>query len=434
MKGEKLYELLDLLDDNLVMESAEVKRGVWRRRLAIVAAIVAAAVLVWFVTTEPVRHPRQDVGGEAGVLQDGAYYVFAGSGFPGPDEARVPQGIFRYVPGEGKEQLVSYQAHRMDVLFSCWGVNTHSLYYVDIDTNALWRQDLTTGEETLLYTAPGPEEPEAELGVGDLWNYFAHGEELELTYDVALFLNQVGEDTVTLTYRYPDGKTTDTVVLDSRTGALLSQTAQRENGYPLWLGERCIEVVYVDHPEGFTYPGWEEDVELNQYHWTELQEDGRSLLPPGTMGAGEQAAIEIPGGLLIGYASKNRFDEAGNYLCDATGYLLLTPAGRDYILPEPEDPEDSTRDYLAVADGWLYFTNRTWAALDNGGRRQEWSLWARQLETGEEVLVQNECGPLRLITDGTWCYLSDGNTTDCYRLEHDGQGRPCGLTLVEETI
>lgn len=296
MKGEKLYELLDLLDDNLVMESAEVKRGVWRRRLAIVAAIVAAAVLVWFVTTEPVRHPRQDVGGEAGVLQDGAYYVFAGSGFPGPDEARVPQGIFRYVPGEGKEQLVSYQAHRMDVLFSCWGVNTHSLYYVDIDTNALWRQDLTTGEETLLYTAPGPEEPEAELGVGDLWNYFAHGEELELTYDVALFLNQVGEDTVTLTYRYPDGKTTDTVVLDSRTGALLSQTAQRENGYPLWLGERCIEVVYVDHPEGFTYPGWEEDVELNQYHWTDLQEDGRSLLPPGTMGAGEQAAIEIPGG------------------------------------------------------------------------------------------------------------------------------------------
>ena len=39
MKGEKLYELLDLLDDNLVMESAEVKRGVWRRRLAIVCLL-----------------------------------------------------------------------------------------------------------------------------------------------------------------------------------------------------------------------------------------------------------------------------------------------------------------------------------------------------------------------------------------------------------
>lgn len=93
MKGEKLYELLDLLDDNLVMESAEVKRGVWRRRLAIVAAIVAAAVLVWFVTTEPVRHPRQDVGGEAGVLQDGAYYVFAGSGFPGPMRPGPPGNL-----------------------------------------------------------------------------------------------------------------------------------------------------------------------------------------------------------------------------------------------------------------------------------------------------------------------------------------------------
>ena len=62
MKGEKLYELLDLLDDNLVMESAEVKRGVWRRRLAIVAAIVAAAVLVWFVTTEPVRGQGRPCG------------------------------------------------------------------------------------------------------------------------------------------------------------------------------------------------------------------------------------------------------------------------------------------------------------------------------------------------------------------------------------
>ena len=31
MKGEKLYELLDALDDTLVLESAEVKRTTWRR-------------------------------------------------------------------------------------------------------------------------------------------------------------------------------------------------------------------------------------------------------------------------------------------------------------------------------------------------------------------------------------------------------------------
>lgn len=240
MKGEKLYELLDLLDDNLVMESAEVKRGVWRRRLAIVAAIVAAAVLVWFVTTEPVRHPPAGRGGRGrGAARTGPTMSLRAAASPGPMRPGPP-GNLPLCAGEGKEQLVSYQAHRMDVLFSCWGVNTHSLYYVDIDTNALWRQDLTTGEETLLYTAPGPEEPEAELGVGDLWNYFAHGEELELTYDVALFLNQVGEDTVTLTYRYPDGKTTDTVVLDSRTGPFCPRQRRGRTGIPCGWGSGAL--------------------------------------------------------------------------------------------------------------------------------------------------------------------------------------------------
>ena len=63
MKGEKLYELLDALDDTLVLESAEVKRTTWRRRLALVAAVVAVNAAAWFFTTEPVRHPREDVGG-----------------------------------------------------------------------------------------------------------------------------------------------------------------------------------------------------------------------------------------------------------------------------------------------------------------------------------------------------------------------------------
>ena len=54
MKGEKLYELLDALDDTLVLESAEVKRTTWRRRLALVAAVVAViAFVVNFVTQPP---------------------------------------------------------------------------------------------------------------------------------------------------------------------------------------------------------------------------------------------------------------------------------------------------------------------------------------------------------------------------------------------
>ncbi len=75
------------------MESAEVKRGVWRRRLAIVAAIVAAAVLVWFVTTEPVRHPRQDVGGRGRGAAGRGPTMSLGSGFPGPMRPGSPGNL-----------------------------------------------------------------------------------------------------------------------------------------------------------------------------------------------------------------------------------------------------------------------------------------------------------------------------------------------------
>ena len=39
-----------------------------------------------------------------------------------------------------------------------------------------------------------------------------------------------------------------------------------------------------------------------------------------------------------------------------------------------------------------------------------------------------------LVTDGTWCYCTNGSTTDCYRLDWDGQGRPTGLVLVESAL
>ena len=51
MKGEKLYELLDALDDTLVLESAEVKRTTWRRRLALVRALALGGQL--YLLDEP---------------------------------------------------------------------------------------------------------------------------------------------------------------------------------------------------------------------------------------------------------------------------------------------------------------------------------------------------------------------------------------------
>ena len=54
------------------------------------------------------------------------------------------------------------------------------------------------------------------------------------------------------------------------------------------------------------------------------------------------------------------------------------------------------------------------------------------LETGESY----EVSPTYIyfaVTDGNWFY-SYGDYTNCYQLEYDDQGIPCGLTLIESNI
>ena len=50
------------------------------------------------------------------------------------------------------------------------------------------------------------------------------------------------------------------------------------------------------------------------------------------------------------------------------------------------------------------------------------------------MLIEDNLWGNQVVTDGTWCYLSDEITTTCCRLDWDGQGRPCGLTVVEEGL
>lgn len=403
VKGEKLYELLDALDDTLVLESAEVKRTTWRRRLALVAAVVAVIAAVWFFTTEPVRHPREDVGGQIGVIQDGAYYVYAGSGVPAPKEARPPQGLVRYVPGQGKEVLVPYRDHRLDISGPVWGLNAQGLYYIDGAENQLWRLDLTTGEETLLYEAPTLSPGRWDRQDRPLWETLL--EDIHDTaYDAALFLDQVTEDTVTLTYRYTDGSTTDTLVLDSRTGDLRSKTRNQAGQWTQYVGDRAIAVVLRT-----------QDPETGQ-QWVDLQEEGVSLLPAGTVAQAPTAAFQ--GGLLAWYTDQGEGTGEG-------AYLLLPQAGGVYSLPA--GPAGEARTYLAAAQGWVYYTAR-----QEAGRGT--ALWARNLATGEAVPLLERCNITGLVTDGTWCYCTNGSTTDCYRLDWDGQGRPTGLVLVESAL
>ena len=63
----------------------------------------------------------------------------------------MPRGIWRYVPGEGKELLVDTKERMVFSVVPEWsvGVNAHGLYYTDRET--LWRLDLETREETVLF-------------------------------------------------------------------------------------------------------------------------------------------------------------------------------------------------------------------------------------------------------------------------------------------
>ena len=369
------------------------------------------------------------------VLQDGAYYVYVGSGFALPNQNRTPEGIFRYIPGQGAEELVSCENYDINILADLgWRVNSHGLYFIDSNTGQLYRQDLATGEQTVLFTIPEEDlnPPEVQWEGKDLWNYFVHDQPLEAPIPSAIWLLGVSEDTVTLAYRYPDGYTSDTLVLDSRTGEVRSRTRDLEDRWTSYVGDRAIETVVMPHTEGFTYPGWEDDAETNAYRWTDIRENNVSLLPPGTMEGQSDTAQDFRGGLLVGYCPRETLDENGNYLRYATGYLLLTADGATYDLPGPAQGEERT--YHCAAGDWVYYSCRSWTATDTGGRRMTQQLRAQHLDTGEDVLIEDNLWGNQVVTDGTWCYCTNGSTTDCYRLDWDGQGRPTGLVLVESAL
>ena len=437
--GAALFAALEGVEDPWLREAAGVRTQSRRRWLpALIGGGAGVALIAAILLFVPWDTPAaQGMAGEPGVLQDGAYYVYVGSGFALPNQNRTPEGIFRYIPGQGAEELVSCADHPIVTGANYgWDVNSHGLYYIDRETGQLFRQDLESGAETLLYTIPDEDFylPEDQLDEGDLWDYYVHGETPEVLSPAAIWFQEVTEDQVVLTYRHTDGASNDTLVLDSRTGEELSRTPDPDprEGWTTRLGDRVIETVVMPHTEGFTYPGWEDDAETNAYRWTDIRENGVSLLPPGTMEGQSDTAQDFRGGLLVGYCPRETLDENGNYLRYATGYLLLTADGATYDLPGPAQGEERT--YHCAAGDWVYYSCRSWTATDTGGRRMTQQLRAQHLDTGEDVLIEDNLWGNQVVTDGTWCYLSDEITTTCCRLEWDGQGRPCGLTVVEEGL
>ncbi len=140
-----------------------------------------------------------------------------------------------------------------------------------------------------------------------------------------------------------------------------------------------------------------QDPETGQ-QWVDLREEGVSLLPAGTVAQAPTAAFQ--GGLLAwGTRTKGRGRGRVPTSCSPQ-------AGGD--TPLPAGPAGEARTYLAAAQGWVYYTARQEAGRgrpcgQEPGHRGGGSLLER-------------CNITGLVTDGTWCYCTNGSTTDCYRL------------------
>lgn len=218
----------DLLDDDLIRESAEAKRSRKGWYLTLAFVLLAAAVCLLAIRHWTVQEAQQDLGGEEGVLQDGVYYTYAGSGLVLPNEVRIPRGIFAYLPGQEPELLVSTEDYAIDVLFYSWDVNSHSLYFVDDTTVCLYRMDLATREVSALYAMPAPVDPK-EVAKGMTWEEVKSGayrEAMEdaMNYAPYLLLQDLDEDRIILSCT--EGTECSYLTLDCRTGELLAQQAE----------------------------------------------------------------------------------------------------------------------------------------------------------------------------------------------------------------
>jgi len=111
-------------------------------------------------------------------------------------------------------------------------------------------------------------------------------------------------------------------------------------------------------------------------------------------------------------------------------YRLFLPDGRNLDLPK--DTEDTYYRFLAVSGQWLFYTSHEKDPTPNVTKFYT-ELRAMDVNTQESYLVSTEYDPYFAVTDGNWFY-SYGDYTDCYQLEYNDQGIPCGLTLIEKDI
>lgn len=351
--------------------------------ILLAALVIFGAILFWTG-----RDSQKTLGGDEGILRDGVYYVYGGGGLALPDEVKTPIGLCAYTPGQEPEVLVSSKDYRLDTIFPCWDINSHGLYFSDRATASLYRMDLKTREIIDLYRLPDAPKGESPY----------------------IFLNGLWEDRIALVCY--DGFHDYHVVLDCRTGEVLSKEKDDQGqNWNLVAGERTLVQYQMNFPIGTEYPGWERDVADGVYYYNDLRENGVSVLPQGHQ-LEEYESRAIGDAILV---VSHPFEDRGNW----TSQLFLEDGTTREL---PKDREGTYYRYLAVSDQWLFY-------YISGDKN---ALMAMDLETGESY----EVSPTYIyfaVTDGNWFY-SYGDYTNCYQLEYDDQGIPCGLTLIESNI
>lgn len=446
MKRDSLYDILDLLDDDIIEESSDAHRSKWKLRLIAIGVLVAVLILANVVMSLYNRplDPAEGIGSTPGILRDGVYYVYPGSEpyFPYISmRSPNPNGIWAYTPGKGLEQLVRQEDRSVGVIFHTWDANADALYYTDMHT--LWRLDLATREETVLLTADQTAPaPNADRGkappelkdtrkalVGYWTGQLSDEEVMEIIdtddYPTVMLLEEVTDETVTVNLFSQDGAREDTLLtLDAKTGEWLGPEVPRPEDQ--WtttyqLGDRTIVEDWVESREG-VYDTWDYD------------EDGQRLLPDGWFAGG---ISRLQDGLYVSYLRREEPDEDGNFPTLRKSYLFT--AEGNYDIPETDENGLDIENCMAVLDHWLIYSARQDVSPHSDPYDRElgiYSVWARDLRTNESTLLLPQA-PMSMgtvVTDGTWFYLVHGNATDCYRLDRAEDGRPIAMTLIEENI
>ena len=216
------------------------------------AILLIALALFYLIINWMGNESQKTLGGDQGILQDGVYYIYGGGGVPLPNQVKTPIGLCAYTPGQEPEVLVSAKDYSLDMVFPCWDINSHGLYFSDRTTASLYRMDLDTREVTELYSLPDvPSETSPYI-----------------------FLNGLWEDRIALVCY--DGFHDYHVVLDCRTGEVLSKEKDDQGqDWNLVAGERTLVQYQMDA-------------------YTDLRENNISVLPGGEPSLRRHRQLDLP--------------------------------------------------------------------------------------------------------------------------------------------